>query len=49
MSVEDFEKMREGARPRRVFGVGETPPELADMLVSELERRIQANVTDHED
>lgn len=39
MSVEDFEKMREGGRPRRAYGIGETPPELADMLAPELERR----------
>jgi prevent-host-death family protein len=40
MSVEDFEKMRGGGRPRQAYGIGETPPDLADMLASELERRI---------
>lgn len=49
MSMEDFEKMREGVRPRRAFGIGETPPELADMLASELERRISDDTADYAD
>ncbi len=49
MSVEDFEKLREGARPRRVFGAGEAPPELEEMLASELERRVKDSATDHAD
>jgi prevent-host-death family protein len=49
MSVEDFEKMREGARPRRAYGIGETPPELAGMLTAELERRISDGAADHAD
>ena len=40
MSMEDFEKMREGGRPRRAFGAGETPPELAELIAPELKRRI---------
>jgi hypothetical protein len=40
MSIEDLHRRREGMRPRRVFGRGETPPELAAMLVAELERRV---------
>lgn len=49
MSMEDFEKMRESGRPRRAYGVGETPPELADMLVSALERRIHEHANNDED
>jgi prevent-host-death family protein len=49
MSVEDFEKMREGGRPRRAFGVGEAPPELADMLAAEIERRISDGASDYAD
>jgi prevent-host-death family protein len=46
MSMEDFERMREGTRPRQAFGVNETPPELAHLLISELERRIGENPND---
>ncbi len=49
MSMEDFEKMREGGRPRRAYGIGETPPELADMLASELERRVGDGAVDYAD
>ncbi|MDQ0467954.1 type II toxin-antitoxin system prevent-host-death family antitoxin [Labrys wisconsinensis] len=49
MSVEDFERMQAQGRPRRVYGVGETPPELAEMLAAELERRVNAGTTDHDD
>ena len=49
MSVEDFEKLREGGRPRRAFGAGEAPPELAEMLASELERRVYDGAADHAD
>ena len=49
MSVEDFEKMREGGRPRRAYGIGETPPELADMLALELERRVGDGAADYAD
>jgi prevent-host-death family protein len=40
MSMEDFEKMREGGRPRRAFGAGDAPPELAELLAAALERRV---------
>ena len=41
MSMEDFEKRRENSRPRRAYGPGDAPPELAAMLAAELERRIR--------
>lgn len=41
MTYEDFEKMAHRIEdPRRVFGPGETPPELAAILVPELDRLI---------
>ncbi|ACL59974.1 type II toxin-antitoxin system prevent-host-death family antitoxin [Methylobacterium nodulans] len=49
MSIEDFERMQAQGRPRRVYGVGETPPELADLLATELERRINDKATDYDD
>jgi prevent-host-death family protein len=49
MSIEDFEKLREAGRPRRAYGVGETPQELADILSSELERRISDGASDYAD
>jgi len=49
MSIEDYEKMQGRGRPRRVYGVGETPPELADMLATELEQRINDGSSDYDD
>lgn len=46
MSIEDYEKMQARTRPRQVYGIGETPPELAEMLADELERRIQESADD---
>jgi hypothetical protein len=34
--MEDFEKMREGSRPRRTYGAGDAPPELVEMLAAAL-------------
>lgn len=49
MSIEDYEKMHERMRPRQVYGIGETPPELADMLATELEKRIKDSSSDYDD
>jgi prevent-host-death family protein len=49
MSMEDFEKMREGGRPRRAYGAGEAPPELAELLAAALERRVNDSAADYED
>lgn len=38
MSYELFERMRQSADPRRTFGAGETPGELAELFGAELDR-----------
>ncbi|MGM4984388.1 MULTISPECIES: prevent-host-death protein [Rhizobium] len=40
MTYEDFAAMKENSDPRRVFGPGETPTELAELIVPELDRLI---------
>ena len=43
MSFEDYLAMRRGREdPRRVFGPGETPPELVEMILPELDELIAA-------
>lgn len=49
MSIEDYERLQAQQRPRRVYGIGETPPELANMLATELERRLGENTPDDHD
>lgn len=49
MSMEDYERLKAGARPRRVYGERETPPELADFLATALEARIDDKSDDHDD
>ena len=39
VSVEVFERLMKRDDPRRVYASGETPPELADMLVAALDRQ----------
>jgi prevent-host-death family protein len=39
ISVETFERLTTMADPRRVYSAGETPPELAEILISELDRQ----------
>jgi prevent-host-death family protein len=39
LSAEKYERLVSGADPRRVYGPGETPPELAEMLLAELDRQ----------
>ncbi|MBM3551182.1 MAG: type II toxin-antitoxin system Phd/YefM family antitoxin [Alphaproteobacteria bacterium] len=38
MSIEDFNRLRAGADVQYVFGAGETPPALADLLTKEIDR-----------
>lgn len=38
MSIEDFNRLQRGADPQRVFGAGETPPALAELLIGEIDR-----------
>jgi prevent-host-death family protein len=38
MSIEDFNRLRAGADVQHVFGAGETPPALADLLAKEIDR-----------
>ena len=46
MPVELYERMTKATKdPRKVYRTSETPPELADMLLSELDKRL-AHVSD---
>lgn len=45
MPADLFERITKGADPRRVYRTSETPPELSDMLLSELDKRL-AHVSD---
>ncbi len=38
MAVEDFERLKGVSDPRRVYGAGEAPQELADLFLPDLER-----------
>jgi len=38
MSIEDFNRLRTGGDPQRVYGVGETPTDIADRFISEIDR-----------
>jgi prevent-host-death family protein len=49
MTIEDYERLQAQGRPRRVYGIGETPPELAEMLATELERRLDKKDADYDD
>lgn len=40
VSKEVFERMLSNSDPRRVYGMGETPPELADILLDGLDQQI---------
>jgi prevent-host-death family protein len=39
LSSELFERLKGNEDPRRVYAAGETPPELADLLLAELDRQ----------
>ncbi|MHB0667099.1 type II toxin-antitoxin system prevent-host-death family antitoxin [Roseomonas mucosa] len=38
MAIEDYERLSRPADPRRVFGAGEAPEEIAALFLPELER-----------
>lgn len=38
MSIEDFNRLRAGTDVQQVFGAGETPPALAELLTEEIDR-----------
>ena len=38
MAIEDFERLRRHADPQRVYGAGETPPDLAAAFAREIDR-----------
>jgi PHD/YefM family antitoxin component YafN of YafNO toxin-antitoxin module len=40
MAIEDFERLRGAADPRKVYRVEETPPELAEIFMAGLDRII---------
>ncbi len=41
MSIDDFDRLQRGADPQRVFGAGETPPALTDLLINEIDRALE--------
>jgi PHD/YefM family antitoxin component YafN of YafNO toxin-antitoxin module len=40
MAVEDFERLRRQADPQRAYGAGETPPDLAQAFLGEIDRHL---------
>ena len=41
MTYDDFKAMQDMSDPRRVYGPGETPPELAALIGAELDKMIE--------
>lgn len=41
MAIEDFERLRRHAVPQRVYGAGETPPDLAAAFSREIDRVLE--------
>ena len=41
MNVEDFHRMKTQADPRRVYGPGETPQDVADLFNAEIGRQLE--------
>lgn len=39
LSTEEYARLAGHADPRRAYGIGETPPELAEILLAELDRQ----------
>jgi prevent-host-death family protein len=39
LSADTYRQLTEQADPRRVYGAGETPPELSNLILSELDRQ----------
>ena len=40
MSIEDFQRLGRQGNPQRAYGAGETPPDLAQQLISEIDRTL---------
>ena len=38
MTIEDFERLRRCGDPQRVYGAGETPGDIADQFLQEIDR-----------
>lgn len=49
VSVETFEKLVTQHDPRRTFAAGETPPDLAEILLNELDRQSAEYAADKHD
>jgi prevent-host-death family protein len=49
MSADVYERLSRLDDPRRVYGPGETPSDLADLLVSELDRQSAEYKAGHDD
>ena len=48
MSVEHYESLRKRPDPRRAFGAGESPPDIAAMFLAEAERLARGEGYDDE-
>jgi len=38
MTIEDFNRIRQGGDPQKAFGAGETPPQIAELFLDEIDR-----------
>jgi prevent-host-death family protein len=48
LSADAYERLIGQSDPRRAYGLGETPPELAELLVAEIDRQSAAYKADEE-
>ena len=48
MSYEHYQRIRATADPRRAYGVGETPPDIADLFADALDRLAKGEGYDDE-
>lgn len=42
MSIEDYNRLRGLSDPQKAYGAGETPPEIADNFLAEIDRILNA-------
>ncbi len=42
MHIDEFKELKSKANPRRVYGRGETPKQLAELLTGEIDRTLKA-------
>jgi prevent-host-death family protein len=40
MSIEDFNRLRQGGDPQRAYGAGETPAAIAELFLDEIDRAL---------